>query len=153
MQPTHARFEHLSNGQAENYKVPERFALTNGDGHMMNGDAKEQERVNGTNSPSVSIFDKVPAVIERNFMVTDTIFESPSMSGIGIPGPDGDYLDVGPNGLANVSTDVLDELPPECRAAFELAKQTERDWMNRWGPESQDGSRGRLKIGLMGYPV
>ncbi|KAL9096641.1 MAG: hypothetical protein Q9165_001128 [Trypethelium subeluteriae] len=153
MQPTHARFEQVEESLAEGNFRSKQLALTNGDTQMANGHKVGTGVSSGMGSQSRSIFDKVPAVIKRNFMVTDTIFESPSMSGMGIPGPGGDCLDVGPNGLANLPSDVLDELPPECRMAFEAARQTERDWRSRWGPELKDGARGRLKIGLMGYPV
>ncbi|KAI9661068.1 MAG: hypothetical protein M1821_009395 [Bathelium mastoideum] len=153
MQPTHARFEQVYEHHAENGSTAGRAALTNGNSHIVNGHAADSEKSNGTDAYSSSIFDKVPQVIERNFMVTDTIFESPAMPGLGIPGPDGDCLDVGPNGLVNVAADVLAELPEECRAAFEATKQGEIDWRSRWGPETTDGARGKLKIGLMGHPV
>ena len=153
MQPTHARFEQLHDEPERYDALSKHAALTNGGSHIVNGHTAEADAPNAADVHSESIFDKVPAVVKRNFMVTDTIFESPSISGMGIPGPDGDCLDIGPNGLAKVPADVLDELPPECRPAFEAAKHTERDWRGRWGIETRDGARGRLKIGLVGYPV
>jgi chromatin structure-remodeling complex protein RSC7 len=100
-----------------------------------------------------TIFAPLPAVIPRNFLVIDTNFASPPMAGLGIPGPDGDVLDVGPNGLPNVTDEILAELPPDCRKALEDAKAKELQWKRQWGTEVESGARGNLKIGFLGFPV
>ncbi|KAK4993677.1 chromatin structure-remodeling complex subunit RSC7 [Elasticomyces elasticus] len=99
-----------------------------------------------------STFTAVPPVISRNFLVTDTYFESPPIPHPGIPGPDGDAYDLGPNGLSSVPDGVLAELPPDCRTAFEAAKKMEGDWKGQWGSEARDGGRGTLRIGFTGFP-
>jgi len=99
------------------------------------------------------MFSPLPPIITRNFLVVDTHFSSPPISGVGLPGPDGPVLDVGPIGLPDASEDILTELPPECRTAFEEAKSKEEMWKNSWGTEVEDGARGKLRIGFLGYPV
>ena len=59
----------------------------------------------------------------------------------GLPGPDGDDLDVGFNGLSSIPDDVKAELPPDCLKAFETALAKEKEWKNRWGTEAQNGLR------------
>jgi chromatin structure-remodeling complex protein RSC7 len=149
-QPTHVKWEELTS--ESNEQAPSKLAngishLTNGVHHVnLNGAAKHE--------PSTpTIFTPISRVISRNFLVVDTKYESPPISGLGIPGPDGDVLDVGPNGLPDVSDDILAELPPDCRKAFEDAKAKEAQWRQNWGNEVQDGARGKLKIGFLGYPV
>ncbi|KAI9688011.1 MAG: hypothetical protein M1820_010337 [Bogoriella megaspora] len=162
-QPTHARFEQvhdIMNDEETHIRSLKRERADNDDN---TSDSPKRRRINGDinlvnghvedSVPNKTIFTEVPPIISRNFFVTDTIFESPQHSGLGIPGPDGDTLDVGPNGLPNVTPEILDELPPECREALEAAKQEERAWKDRWGPETRDGMRGKLRIGLLGYPV
>ena len=49
--------------------------------------------------------------------------------------------------------DILDELPEDCRKAFESARAAEVGWKQQWGTEAQSGMRGGLRIGFSGYPV
>ncbi|EON67807.1 hypothetical protein W97_07062 [Coniosporium apollinis CBS 100218] len=100
-----------------------------------------------------SIFSPVPPVVSRNFLITDIQFVSPPIAGLGVPGPDGDFHDTGINGLANLPSAILEELPAECRQAFENAKMQEREWKSSFGTESHDGARAQLKIGFAGVPV
>lgn len=72
---------------------------------------------------------------------------------MGVPGPDGDADDLSTNGLSTIPQDVLDELPEECRAAFEEAKSAELAWKSKWHDEQTDGARGKLRIGFNGFPV
>jgi chromatin structure-remodeling complex protein RSC7 len=148
MQPTHVKWEELD-GELP-HKAP--HSLTNGVSALTNGihdvnlnDAAAKE---GNNT-----FPPVPSIITRNFLVVDTKFKSPSISGLGVPGPDGDAVDVGPNGLPDVSDEILAELPLECRQALEDAKEKERQWKQNWGSEIEDGARGALRIGFLGFPV
>lgn len=165
MQPTHARWEQvpsedlpaqrnppqLMNGLTNGHPLPNGTA--NADDH---GDSMEVEDLPRSQDQfAPTIFSDVPAVISRNFTVVDTHFTAPPLSGIGYPGPDGHVADFasGPNGLSTVPDDVADELPEDCRRAFEEAKKTELAWKRQWGTEAQSGARGSLKIGFNGYPV
>jgi chromatin structure-remodeling complex protein RSC7 len=140
-QPTHAKWEQVS---------PEEATSTNGFDSsrlLTNGTS------NGHSNTHDTIFAPVSDVVSRNFLVTDTLFVSPALSGLGIPGPDGDMLAFGPNGLPNVSDEILAELPPDCRTALFAAKSKEKEWKESWTTESRDGMRGNLKIGFLGFPV
>jgi chromatin structure-remodeling complex protein RSC7 len=53
---------------------------------------------------------------------------------------------LGFNGLSSVSDDIKDELPPECRKAFEEALEKELQWKSKWGTETQFGHRRAPKI-------
>ena len=146
MQPTHFRWEKIQD-------VEDDVSMTNGVSHLtngvngvhLNGTHHEEQRTNTNFSP-------VKPIVSRNFMVVDTVFESPAQP-YGIPGRDGDSLDVGPNGLSGISEDILAELPPECRSAFDEAKEQEMEWKNKWTNERTDGGRGELKIAFLGFPV
>lgn len=127
MQPTHARWE-----QIDDYKVQER--IENGE--------EEEPKSNET------MFKPVDPVISRNYMVIDTVFESPQYGNLLVPGPDGDNLDMGFNGLGGVSDEVKDCLPPECRQAFDAALAKESEWKNKWAGENVDGHRRMPKIFL-----
>jgi chromatin structure-remodeling complex protein RSC7 len=149
-QPTHVKWEELtpeSNGHSPPKQTNGISQLTNGVHHVnLNGTALQP-------APIHTIFTPIPQVVSRNFLVVDTKFEAPPISGLGIPGPDGDVLDVGPNGLPDVTEEMLAELPPDCRKALMDAKAKEAEWKQRWSNEVQDGARGKLKIGFLGYPV
>ena len=165
MQPTHARWEQIlpltSPAQAE----PKQ--LTNGltNGHLTNGttdnhddnvmDVERLHRSPDQQPQQSSIFSSVPAIISRNFTIIDSVFEAPPLSHTGYPGPAGDIADLasGPNGLSTVPDDLLDELPEDCRRAFEQTRTTEGQWKRSWGTEVESGLRGNLKVGFNGYPV
>ncbi|KAF2432741.1 hypothetical protein EJ08DRAFT_686681, partial [Tothia fuscella] len=157
MQPTHVKWEQLP---IESSDEPP-HGLTNGISHLTNGvDHVNLNGTNGTNrineeetAPTSKVFSPLPPVIYRNYLVVDTKFESPPISGLGLPGPDGDAIDVGPNGLPQVTDDILAELPPDCRKALLEAKAKESQWKQKWGTEVESGARGNLKIGFLGYPV
>jgi chromatin structure-remodeling complex protein RSC7 len=148
MQPTHVKWEELSKSD---YSI---LHVSNGVSELTNG--VHQVNLNGThieaNQPSTT-FSSVSPVVSRNFLVVDTKFESPPIPGLGIPGPDGDVLDVGPNGLPNVTDEILAEMPQDCRKALLEAKAEEQQWKQKWGTEVEHGARGQLKIGFLGYPV
>ncbi|KAF2487679.1 chromatin remodelling complex Rsc7/Swp82 subunit-domain-containing protein [Neohortaea acidophila] len=140
MQPTHARWEWVAPSTGTEHGDDERKRLTNGD---------------HTNHPSATIFPPVPPVVSRNFTVLDTYFSSPPVSQPGYPGPDGHVADPssGPNGLSSISDELVAELPEACRRAFEVEREKERAWKGQWGAEAQSGSRGQIRIGLVGHPV
>jgi len=104
-------------------------------------------------SSEPTIFSSVPPVVARNFLVTDTVFACAPIHNPGVPGPDGDVTDIGGNGLTGISADLIDELPEDCRAAFEDAVRAEREWKRSWGTEGSDKMRGALRIGFNGFPV
>lgn len=132
MQPTHARWE-----QVDDYAAEKQKAQVNGYRH------EETE----------TTFAPMPPIVSRNYMVVDTIYESSSQSNPGVPGPDGEDYDLGTNGLSTISDDLRDELPPDCRKAFEDALVAEKEWKNKWGTEDRDGSRRALRIdkGYFGF--
>lgn len=149
MQPTHAKWEDLTltASDAQKLSSKKQAHLINGVSEADNEDSRERP------SSEDSIFPPVPPIVARNFLVTDLHYISPSLSGLGVPGPDRAFHDVGPNGLADISEDVLAELPPECRQAFEKAKNCETEWKDTWHTETVDGARASLKIGFSGVPV
>jgi chromatin structure-remodeling complex protein RSC7 len=154
MQPTHAKWEQIPPPSAPSSPETEKKQLTNGD--LPNGTANHHDEPVDTDvSQQPTIFGPVPPVVSRNFTVVDTTFTSPPLSGTGYPGPDGSVLDPasGPNGLSSIPDDIVDELPEECRKAFEEARRTEDAWKRRWGTEKESGMRGVLKVGLTGWPV
>ncbi|KAF2785968.1 nuclear localization protein [Melanomma pulvis-pyrius CBS 109.77] len=95
----------------------------------------------------------VPDVVRRHYLVVDTYVQKPPYSGLGIPGPDGDFCDIGPNGLPVVDEEDLELMTPGLREEFLLAKQEECEWKNNWQSESIDGARAKLKIPFTGVPV
>lgn len=119
-QPTHARWERAD-------LETDLKAITNG----MNGHA--------ISSRELTVLPKLEPVYARNFRIHDLCLESAPDSSLGPPG-----LDEDPTSLANVPRDVLDELPPECRAAFEGARTREIDWKSKWLTEATDGMRARF---------
>ncbi|KAF1987119.1 nuclear localization protein [Aulographum hederae CBS 113979] len=149
MQPTHAKWEYIPQDTVESHQ-----AALNGhseqNGVLTNG-AHHDDELEGVQPQT--LFSKIPPVVQRNYFVVDTVMQSAPMSGLGIPGPDGDSIDVGTSGLAGIPEDVLAELPPECRRAFDAAKAKELAWKRSWGTEADDGARSHLRIGYSGFPV
>jgi len=160
MQPTHARWEHISPPSTHEEPKAVTNGLTNGYHANSTKRVKEEASVRTEDarleeSAHTTIFSDVPEAVSRNFVIIDTQYRAPPLSSIGYPGPDGIITDPasGSNGLSSISPELLDELPNECRRAFEFAKKTELGWKNHWGTEAQSALRGDLKIGFSGYPV
>ena len=97
------------------------------------------------------IFPSLSPSIPRNFMVTDTFFETPP-SGIAavsyestpkgsVNGDNGSDFLAPFRGLGAVSDEIKDCLPPECREAFEKAAAQEQNWHAKWGVEASAKSR------------
>ncbi|KAF3766804.1 hypothetical protein M406DRAFT_274228 [Cryphonectria parasitica EP155] len=97
------------------------------------------------------VFPPLNPVVARNFTVTDTYCETPP-AGISSASYDNhvkgtastgrSYNVLAPfQGLAAVSDEVKDCLPPECRAAFDEALAKEKEWHGKWGNESTTKSR------------
>jgi chromatin structure-remodeling complex protein RSC7 len=137
-QPTHAKWEQIHDEASAGAELNTQRLLTNG---------------TSDHHPPNTIFEPVQEVVSRNFFVVDTVYASPSTNALGNPGADGRMLSMGPNGLPDVSEEILAELPLDCRAALLDAKCQEQEWKEKWTSESNDGMRGNLKIGFMGFPV
>jgi chromatin structure-remodeling complex protein RSC7 len=119
VQPTHARWERAD--QDTDIK-----AITNG--------------INGHSISSKELtLPKLESVYTRNFRIHDLCLESAPDSLLGPPGLDDD-----PTSLTNIPRDVLDELPQECRAAFDEARSRVIDWKSKWLTEATDGMRARF---------
>ena len=164
MQPTHARWEQVPPPPASSDTKLLMNGLTNGYKHI-NGTTEHSDQDSAMDiediprsqeaPPQPTIFSDVPPAISRNFAVIDTHYIEPPISGTGYPGPDGHVTDPtsGPNGLSSIPNDLLDELPEDCRRAFEEAKRTELQWKKQWGTEAHSAMRAGLRIGFNGYPV
>lgn len=152
MQPSHVKWENIPTPSQHLETQQQQKALTNGH-HLTTGTNSHDQDTSNTTQQHPTIFSDVPAIVSRNFLITDTVFESPAVSNLGVPGPDGDIDDLGPNGLTDISQAVIDELPEDCRAAFEEARSRELGWKSKWGSEVGDGCRASLRIGFNGFPV
>jgi chromatin structure-remodeling complex protein RSC7 len=135
-QPTHARWETVEPGRGHGAKDRQ-------------GDPADG--INGaehdTDQELSTMFKHLDPIYPRNFMICDFTLEGATESKFGPPG-----LDTDPQSLSSVPRDVLDELPAECRHAFEKAKQREMAWRARWKTESADGYRGRFMPTVEWFP-
>ncbi len=143
-QPTHARWEQIPPSSTLPSSMNETAkALTNGDVTHINDhnhelvDRGQQEETN---------FPPIRPLYSRNFLIVDTHFITPPISGLGIPGPDGHVLDIKQNGLTDVPDGVLSELSPDCLQAFIEARDAELKWRAGWRTEQEDGARARFKV-------
>ncbi|KAL9106022.1 MAG: hypothetical protein Q9187_008616 [Circinaria calcarea] len=149
MQPTHVRWEQLPTNTEQH--VPAEGQIADASTNIVAPQLGFVDSPNNTNA-NATIFPDLAPGITRNFAVTDTYYEGPPMSGMGIPGPDGDIMDVGPLGLADVTEEVLAELPEECMAAFLEARAAEIEWKAKWRAEQEEHARAQLKISYSGIP-
>ena len=131
MQPTHARWE-----QINDYEIEAEAKAKLSHGHF---DEHMEEQV-------PTMFSPVKPIYSRNYMIIDTVYESPAYSNLGVPGPDGDSIDLGFNGLSGVSDEVKSLLPQECLGEFEKTLKAELDWKRKWGTESSDTLRNQPAI-------
>jgi chromatin structure-remodeling complex protein RSC7 len=134
-QPTHSKWEYIPAEEEE--PAAKRRLLTNGSG------AHDEP----------TIFKPVSQLIARNFLVADTLFINPPISGIGVPGSNAEGFDASSHGLPDASPEVLEALPAECREALLAAKDQEREWKSLWATEKEDGLRPHLEISYLGFPV
>lgn len=132
MQPTHIRWE------VAPVETSETVNGVNGISHITH---RDDENLPDADAKTVSIFAPVRPIYSRNFLIVDTVYENPPSSHLGVPGPDGNSDDVGFNGLSSVSVDIRNELPPDCRKAFDEALAKELVWKSRWGTEAVDSKR------------
>lgn len=130
MQPTHARWE--------NAEVDEIYGQENDEKMLVNG-MNSGADAEDIDEELCSHFKKLDPVYPRNFMIHDIYLKSAADSKLGPPG-----LDHDPQSLSSLSSDILDELPPDCRQAFEEAKKCEIAWRSQWSTETADGKRGKF---------
>jgi chromatin structure-remodeling complex protein RSC7 len=95
----------------------------------------------------------VPPLVRSKYLVVDSEFQQPPFAGLGIPGPDGDFVDVGTNGLPNLDEEDEQNMKPEELEGFKQIKREEEEWRSQWGGEHTDGARAKPKIGFVGVPV
>lgn len=95
----------------------------------------------------------VPPLVRSKFLVIDSIFQRPPFASLGIPGPDGNFIDVGTNGLPDLDDEDKQNMKPEELEAFAHLKREEQEWRSQWGGESTDGARVKPRIGYIGVPV
>ena len=156
MQPTHVKWERIPT-PSEHYAQQEASRNTQNDSILTNVDPANNHAstdiLPANPTTKTTIFSPVNPVISRNYLITDTTFISPAENNLGIPGPDGDMTDLGPNGLSSIPQAVINELPDDCRAAFEAQLMREREWKVMWGSEMSDGMRGKFRIGYDRFPV
>lgn len=138
MQPTHARWEHVSRTSPT--------AADHVNGNLPDGLKGTLEHSGDHESAADTIFPGIPPVFTRNFMISDTYYETPPASVLGCPGPDEGTLDVGPGGLTSVPEYLVAELPADCRQSFVEARAVEKAWKQHWGTDHDDGARARLRI-------
>lgn len=136
MQPTHARWETTERESADEQNNELKAAV-----HGVNeGEYDVDQELS-------SIFKKLDPVYPRNFMIQDLSLEGAPESKFGPPGCDYD-----PQSLSNLPRAILDELPGECRQAFEEARRQEMSWRSRWNTENTDGKRGRFMPTVEWFP-
>ena len=147
MQPSHAFWEQLSTPSGS----PKFLRTLSNQGRENLGQENSLELQDGDSDDynirlAETIFSGVVPVLARNFLITDTCFLGPLRSGLGLPGPDEEILDIGPGGLTHVAKNVVAELPDYCQRAFNEAQAEEIKWKITWGREEVDGARGHLRI-------
>jgi chromatin structure-remodeling complex protein RSC7 len=96
---------------------------------------------------------EVPPLVRQKYLVVDSFFQQPPFAGLGLPGPDADFIDVGTNGLPVLEDEDIQDMKLEDREAFTFAKQEEAEWRKQWGGETTDGARAKPRIGFLGVPV
>ena len=133
MQPTHARWE----------VVEDHDDLPNG--AYSNGTVAETEQ----EEQKASIFPKLNSFYPRNFMIHDLHLETAPNTFANFDKPDAYEV---PKGLVSVSDDIIDDLPEECRVAFEEARAAECDYQSRWGREAEDGQRAKFLPTTVWFP-
>lgn len=144
MQPTHARWQQVLPTSPASRTPP--TAADHINGNLPDGPNGTIGHSDGRESAADTIFPDISPVFTRNFMISDTYYETPPASVLGYPGPDEEILDVGPGGLTRVPEHLLAELPESCRQSFVEARAVEKAWKQRWGTDHDDGARARLRI-------
>lgn len=131
MQPTFAHWEQIPPSDE------------NGENAVKSETTEKAEADRDTENKS-TIFPPLPSRVARNYMVTDTYFETPT-SGISRyaledPDPKTDFL-ASFKGLRMVSDEIKDLLNPDQRAAFDKALKIEEDYRAKVKGERESGCR------------
>ena len=147
MQPTHVRWEQLD--APARRSSSQLYPTVDDSNSLPDGNDFQHDGV-GTRDEANTIFPEPKSVFTRNFMIADTYYSGPPMTGLGIPGPDGDILDLGVGGLTDIPAHLLDELPADCLQALNEARAEEGKWKNSWSTESDDHARAHLRISYSG---
>lgn len=95
----------------------------------------------------------VPPLVRQKYLIVDSFFQQPQFAGLGLPGPDGKFVDVGTNGLPDIDAELLQQMKPEERNAYAHIKAEEQEWQGQWAGETTDGARAKPRIGFIGVPV
>ncbi|KAI5286951.1 hypothetical protein KEM54_006364 [Ascosphaera aggregata] len=125
-------------------------------------DNREMTPANQSTDPSTKSdtkFTSVPGAFARNFAIHDIIYESSPSTSYGLPGtatsnlgydPTG-ALDNAAQGLISIRSDgtpyyniprgILEELPEDCREAYQEAARREYGWKMRWSDDKYHGAR------------
>ncbi|EHY53499.1 chromatin structure-remodeling complex subunit RSC7 [Exophiala dermatitidis] len=98
------------------------------------------------NPEQASKFPRLDPVYGRNFRIHDFCLESAPESWLGKPGSNEE------EGLSAIPATILEELPEDCRRAFEEAKAREAEWRGKWHTEQEDGLRARFIPSVDWYP-
>ncbi|KAI4287752.1 MAG: hypothetical protein L6R35_002990 [Caloplaca aegaea] len=122
MQPTHARWEACDDSGGSSLER-----------------ANEGRRVDPK-------FPRIPSLLQRNFMISDTCYVGPPVTGFAMPGSDVDVLDFELPGSAPMSESVAVALPSECERALDTIRQEITRWKDLWHSEVRDGARAQLQI-------
>ena len=135
-QPTHARWDPVEATKA---------------GKQNDGQNEQAPKSNEAEDEAVadltSKFESLDPVYPRNFMIHDVCLQGTPEPVAGPPG-----IDHNPQRLSNLSADILDELPPECRQALEYSKKNASEWTSRWQTETTDGRRGHFTPTVEWFP-
>ncbi|KAJ5760574.1 Chromatin-remodelling complex RSC SWI/SNF subunit Rsc7/Swp82 [Penicillium odoratum] len=108
-----------------------------------------------------SIFPPVSKSLSDRHVIQDIIYETPSHSNMGLPGPDGDMHTLTSNGLVSLggplhpefmSPEIIAMLPEECREGLLEHAAHEIEWKSRWSTEATDGARGKPTKSYAWYP-
>lgn len=127
-------------------KTTSRNSTRGSNASAINRSSEGEDRENDDVPVPETIFQEVPPIFSRNFMIADVCYVSPPFSGLGTPGPDGEVLDISTGGLAPIPSHVLAEIPDRCRQAFDEVRSEEAKWKASWGGETTDCARGQLRI-------
>lgn len=126
MQPTHTRWESVEDDKVDEEEDTQR--------RLADGINTAERNTDQRQSPTSH---KLDPIYPRNFMIHDLVLEGAPESRLGPPG-----LAFDPQSLTSVPENILDELPPDCRQGFEVARRVEMSWRSRWNTETTDGHRG-----------
>ena len=137
-QPTHARWEAVDDEDTSQKEanMSENHEDANKPQNQKDANMAQKPHQTSKHEAQDGGLSKLESVFSRNFRIHDTYLERPPESNFDSPG-----LDKAPTNLLSIPDNILDELPPECRKAFEEAKEKELSWKTKWLTEKTDGLR------------